>query len=287
MPTPAWVKYLQLHFISHHGTEAVCALNDIHVFGKSAADDLEDQLAMDPTFDPTTRPPLPTDPAAPLPPAPQTEPRPPVEPSGEPVTVGGDASDQLPTATLANITPVEAPLADPQPSSGGLPDQGTGPVSSPGSAGPAPQDVPPSASLPQPPAAAENAAPDQPTQSSTSQQSAPVAEPQASQSSSQPMQPDQGPAPAVLPPTIPATAVTPLGTAAPQPPLKTITLTVEAPVLDHLGAAQTVQTVADGDDAFRAAGRTRHGYSTHVMPPIEHSVSKAQSCEMSTADATY
>ncbi|KAK9801906.1 hypothetical protein WJX73_001117 [Symbiochloris irregularis] len=30
MPSPAWVKYLQLRFISHHGTEAVCALNDIH-----------------------------------------------------------------------------------------------------------------------------------------------------------------------------------------------------------------------------------------------------------------
>ena len=42
-----WVKYIQLHFLTHHGTEPVCALNDVRVFGKSAADDLEDRLAME------------------------------------------------------------------------------------------------------------------------------------------------------------------------------------------------------------------------------------------------
>ena len=44
---PAWVKYIQLHFLTHHGSEPVCALNDVRIFGKSAADDLEDRLAMD------------------------------------------------------------------------------------------------------------------------------------------------------------------------------------------------------------------------------------------------
>ena len=41
---PVWLKYLQFHFISHHGNEPICALNDVLVFGKSAAEDLEDQL---------------------------------------------------------------------------------------------------------------------------------------------------------------------------------------------------------------------------------------------------
>lgn len=50
------MKYLQLHFLTHHGTEAVCALNDVRIFGKSAADDLEDQLALDPAFDASSRP---------------------------------------------------------------------------------------------------------------------------------------------------------------------------------------------------------------------------------------
>ena len=42
---PVWLKYLQFHFITHHGSEPICALNDILVFGKSAAEDLEDQLS--------------------------------------------------------------------------------------------------------------------------------------------------------------------------------------------------------------------------------------------------
>ena len=48
---PAWVKYLQLRLLSHHGAEAVCALNDLCVYGKSAAEDLEDRLSSDPDLD--------------------------------------------------------------------------------------------------------------------------------------------------------------------------------------------------------------------------------------------
>lgn len=52
---PTWIKYLQLHVLSHHGTEAVCALNDVCVFGKSAAEDLEARLNLEPPAeDPTT-----------------------------------------------------------------------------------------------------------------------------------------------------------------------------------------------------------------------------------------
>ena len=47
MAQPQWVKYVQLHFLSQYGAEAVCALNDVRIFGKSAADDLEDRLAME------------------------------------------------------------------------------------------------------------------------------------------------------------------------------------------------------------------------------------------------
>ena len=42
---PVWLKYLQFHLISHHGNEPICALNDVLIFGKSAAEDLEDQLS--------------------------------------------------------------------------------------------------------------------------------------------------------------------------------------------------------------------------------------------------
>lgn len=40
-----WAKYLQIRFLSQYGSEPVCAVNDIVVHGKSAAQDLEDQLA--------------------------------------------------------------------------------------------------------------------------------------------------------------------------------------------------------------------------------------------------
>lgn len=44
---PAWVRYLLFRFLTHHGTEPVCALNGIAVYGKSAAEELEDHLADD------------------------------------------------------------------------------------------------------------------------------------------------------------------------------------------------------------------------------------------------
>ena len=44
---PTWCKFLLLRWINQHGTEPVCALNDLRVYGKSAAEDLEDRLAGD------------------------------------------------------------------------------------------------------------------------------------------------------------------------------------------------------------------------------------------------
>ncbi len=41
VPAPAWVKFLQLRFLTHYGGEPVCALNELSVFGKSAVEDLE------------------------------------------------------------------------------------------------------------------------------------------------------------------------------------------------------------------------------------------------------
>lgn len=42
---PQWMRYLLLRFLSQHGAEPVCAVNGISVYGKSAAEELEDQLA--------------------------------------------------------------------------------------------------------------------------------------------------------------------------------------------------------------------------------------------------
>ena len=44
---PGWAKYVQLRLLTHYGSEPVCALNDVRVNGKSAAEDLEDRLAME------------------------------------------------------------------------------------------------------------------------------------------------------------------------------------------------------------------------------------------------
>lgn len=53
LESPSWLKYLQIRQLSHHGMEAVCALNDVCVYGKSAAEDLEDRLSQEnPTEDP-------------------------------------------------------------------------------------------------------------------------------------------------------------------------------------------------------------------------------------------
>ena len=44
---PGWAKYVQLRLLTHYGSEPVCTLNDVRVYGKSAAEDLEDRLAME------------------------------------------------------------------------------------------------------------------------------------------------------------------------------------------------------------------------------------------------
>lgn len=41
------MKYLLFRFLTHHGSEPVCTVNDIAIYGKSAAEDLEDRLRLD------------------------------------------------------------------------------------------------------------------------------------------------------------------------------------------------------------------------------------------------
>lgn len=42
--SPIWAHYLLIRFLTHYGSEPVCALNAFAVYGKSAAEELEDQL---------------------------------------------------------------------------------------------------------------------------------------------------------------------------------------------------------------------------------------------------
>ena len=42
-----WVKFLQLRFQTHYGTEPVCAVNDVTVHGRGANEDLEELLSTD------------------------------------------------------------------------------------------------------------------------------------------------------------------------------------------------------------------------------------------------
>ena len=42
---PVWVRYLLIRFLTHYGNEPVCAINSFAVFGRSAAEELEEQLA--------------------------------------------------------------------------------------------------------------------------------------------------------------------------------------------------------------------------------------------------
>ncbi len=44
---PRWVRYLLVRFLTHHGSESVCAINELGVYGTSAAEELEAQLAQD------------------------------------------------------------------------------------------------------------------------------------------------------------------------------------------------------------------------------------------------
>lgn len=48
---PGWAKYVQLRLLTHYGSEPVCTLNDVGVYGKSAAEDLEDRLALEAASD--------------------------------------------------------------------------------------------------------------------------------------------------------------------------------------------------------------------------------------------
>ena len=41
---PRWARFVMIKFLSHYGVEPVCAINSISVFGKSAAEELEDHL---------------------------------------------------------------------------------------------------------------------------------------------------------------------------------------------------------------------------------------------------
>ena len=42
---PLWTHYMLIRFLTHYGSEPVCAVNGLSVYGKSAAEELEDQLA--------------------------------------------------------------------------------------------------------------------------------------------------------------------------------------------------------------------------------------------------
>ena len=194
---PAWVKYLQLRFFSHHGAEAVCAINDVHVFGKSAADDLEDQLAMD-----SSRPPVAADPSPPV--TPQqiaSDPVAPVAVLPSRDANGSDASEPLQPVQPANATPASAPgganeVVTPQPE----PD--TGPASLPAEPAPA-KDSPPATTLPPPPSPTPSA------ESSTKPPAAPTALkpqpfPEPRQQVPRPSRPPTVmPPSALLPPTTP------------------------------------------------------------------------------------
>ena len=70
--------------MTHYGNEPMCALNDVLVFGKSAAEDLEDQLsdtALLPDDPPPTTPK--SDPSIPSKPGPQPEAHTSPEPEGQ------------------------------------------------------------------------------------------------------------------------------------------------------------------------------------------------------------
>ena len=89
-----WAKYLQLRFLTQYGSEPVCAINDIIVHGRSAAQDLEDQLAGDDA-------PAAQHPAAQLPPMPTRD------VSSTSVTTRGDPPEKvsLPASPDANTPP--------------------------------------------------------------------------------------------------------------------------------------------------------------------------------------
>lgn len=44
LPNPTWARYVALRFLTQHTSEHICAVSELGVFGKTATQDLEDQL---------------------------------------------------------------------------------------------------------------------------------------------------------------------------------------------------------------------------------------------------
>lgn len=44
LPEPEWVRYVAIRFLSQHTNELICAVSEVGVYGKTATQDLEDQL---------------------------------------------------------------------------------------------------------------------------------------------------------------------------------------------------------------------------------------------------
>jgi len=84
------VKFLQLRFLTHYGTEPVCAINDIIVHGRGANEDLEEVLSTDGEAEPPAVIPLPS---VSLPPAEQRVAAPANDAVAAPELGGGLAAD--------------------------------------------------------------------------------------------------------------------------------------------------------------------------------------------------
>ena len=170
---PQWVKYVQLRFLSHYGAEPVCALNDVRILGKSAADDLEDRLAMEHAQEHAaqaeSRQPQAAEPLS-LPSSPPALP-----------LVPDSAAQPAQNATLVLPSPTE-PLQE-GPTQPEMPPGQTGAASGPSSA---------SAQVPQQPQQPQQ-------QQQQQQQQQPMQQPSSPQPSAAPQTPPPGPV--VLPPS--------------------------------------------------------------------------------------
>lgn len=96
---PTWAKYLQLRLLTHYGSEPVCALNDVRVYGKSAVEDLEDRLALEAASDTDEEQEVGQElqeaAGAEIHPAPQLQPRPEPVPAGKEDAVATQRSGSL------------------------------------------------------------------------------------------------------------------------------------------------------------------------------------------------
>lgn len=206
IPSPAWIKYLQLHLFTHHGGEAVCALNDVLVYGKSAADDLEDQLAMEAPVE--TQLPAQSEPSLPpaqsqadsglpphsgQPPAMQPPPAAPDSSSSSRQDVSSDSPgnasalhEGLTGPALVQLTPAAGPAQQPEPGQAGSHTQSSNQAASPLGNPPAVAPIPGIPPAPHPPPK-EPSHPSDPTPTSELSSSMPA--------SSQPIiiSPDTGP----------------------------------------------------------------------------------------------